>query len=291
MKKIILCPNPYRDRDLSAAREAAEIIRDCGIAAVFCLPFQMDPQRGQYPVEIRPLQQEIRGADLVITFGGDGTILHLAKTAAMRSIPILGVNMGSLGFMSELERNEMALLKNLAAGQYKKERRMMLDVEVERGGRSVYRNMALNDTVVTKGAVARVIRLNVDVGSCRLGDFAGDGVIVATPTGSTGYSLSAGGPIVEPTAQNFVVTPICAHSLGARAYVLSAENVVTVYPQDAGRKPLYLSVDGGKAFSLRAGDKIQVKRSKYATELVRLTDKNIFDIMRTKLTGDMVHEE
>ena len=291
MKKVILCSNPYRDRELAAAREAAAILEEAGISTVFCLPFRMEAQSGQYPVPIRPLQQEARGADMIAAFGGDGTILHLAKTAATRSLPVLGINLGSLGFMSELERNEMGLLRNLAAGQYRKERRMMLDVEVERGDRSVYRNMALNDAVVTKGAVARVIRLFVDVGSCRLGNFAGDGVIVSTPTGSTGYSLSAGGPIVEPTAQNFVVTPICAHSLGARAYVLSADNVVTILPHDAGRKPLYLSVDGGKAFPLKAGDRILVRRSRCVTELIRLTDKNTFDIMRRKLMGDSGHEE
>ena len=212
MKKVILCPNPYRDRDLGAAQEAARILEEAGIDSVYCLPFKLEPRT--YPVELRPLQQEIKGADMVIAFGGDGTILHLAKTAAMRSLPVLGVNLGSLGFMSELERNELHLLKNLSSGQYKKEKRMMLDVEVERGGRSVYRNMALNDAVVTKGAVARVVRLFVDVGSSRLGGFSGDGLIIATPTGSTGYSLSAGGPIVEPTAQNLVVMPICAHSLG-----------------------------------------------------------------------------
>jgi len=291
MRRIILCPNPYRDRDLSAAREAADILAAAGLETVYCLPFRMEPQEGRYPVEVRSLQQEVRCADMIVTFGGDGTILHLAKTAATKSLPVLGVNLGSLGFMSELERNEMQLLANLATGQYKTEKRMMLDVEVERDGRSVYHNMALNDAVVTKGAVARVVRLNVEVSSCRLGSFAGDGVIVATPTGSTGYSLSAGGPIVEPTAQNFVVSPICAHSMGARAYVLSAENVVTINPRDAGRKPLYLAVDGGKAFPLRETDVIRIRRSRYVTELIRLTDKSTFDILRTKLTGDVSYEK
>ncbi len=291
MKKIILCPNPYRDKDLTAAQEAARVLQEAGVASVYCLPFRMDAQSGRYPVEIRPLQREVRGADLVIAFGGDGTILHLARTVAKHRLPVLGVNLGSLGFMSELERNELGLLKDLAAGQYKKERRMMLDVEVERSGRSVYHNIALNDAVITKGAVARVIRLNVDVGTLRLGDFSGDGLIISTPTGSTAYSLSAGGPIVEPTAQNIVVTPICAHSMGARAYVLSAENLVTVCPRDAGHKPMYLAVDGGKSFALKAGDQVKIRRSPYSTDLIRLTEKSVFDILRTKLMGEANHEE
>ena len=262
MKKIVLCPNPYRDKDLSAAREAAEILRSVGQRTVFCLPFKPEEPISMKGLELRPLQQELRGADLLIAFGGDGTILHLAKTAASRSIPVLGVNLGSLGFMSELERNEMHLLKNLATGNFKRERRMMLDISVEREGRRVYSNTALNDAVITKGAVARVIRMHVYVGTALLGFLEGDGVVVATPTGSTAYSLSAGGPIVEPTAKNFVISPICAHTIHSNSYVLSADTNITVVPKDAGRKPVFLSVDGGRAFSLRGGDKVRIVNSK-----------------------------
>ena len=291
MKKIILCPNPYRDKDLSAAREAAEILREAGQRTVFCLPFRPEKAPGVPGVELRPLQQELRGADLIIAFGGDGTILHLAKTAASRNIPVLGVNLGSLGFMSELERNEMHLLKNLASGGFKRERRMMLDISVEREGRQVYSNTALNDAVITKGAVARVIRLNVYVGQSLLGLLEGDGVVVATPTGSTAYSLSAGGPIVEPTARNFVISPICAHTIHSNSYVLSAETNITVVPKDAGRKPVFLSADGGRAFALRGGDKVHIENSKQETVLVRLSDKSIFEILRTKMSGELYDEE
>ena len=291
MKKIVLCPNPYRDKDLSAAREAAEILRSVGQRVVFCLPFRPENPVSAPGLELRPLQQELRGADMIIAFGGDGTILHLAKTAASRNIPVLGVNLGSLGFMSELERNEMHLLKNLASGDFKRERRMMLDITVEREGRRVYTNTALNDAVVTKGAVARVIRMRVYVGSALLGFLEGDGVVVATPTGSTAYSLSAGGPIVEPTARNFVISPICAHTIHSNSYVLSAETNITVIPQDAGRKPVFLSVDGGRAFALRGGDRVCIENSRQETVLVRLSDKSIFEILRTKMSGELYDEE
>ena len=291
MKKIVLCPNPYRDKDLSAAREAAEILRSVGQRTVFCLPFKPEEPISMKGLELRPLQQELRGADLLIAFGGDGTILHLAKTAASRSIPVLGVNLGSLGFMSELERNEMHLLKNLATGNFKRERRMMLDISVEREGRRVYSNTALNDAVITKGAVARVIRMHVYVGTALLGFLEGDGVVVATPTGSTAYSLSAGGPIVEPTAKNFVISPICAHTIHSNSYVLSADTNITVVPKDAGGKPVFLSVDGGRAFSLRGGDKVRIGNSKQETVLIRLSDKSIFEILRTKMSGELYHEE
>ena len=209
----------------------------------------------------------------------------------MRSTPVLGVNLGSLGFMSDLEAGELGLLKNLASGRFRREKRMMLDVTVQREGRTVYTGSALNDAVITKGAMARVVRLQVSAGEDRLGLFCGDGVVVATPTGSTGYSLSAGGPIVEPTARNFVISPICAHSVFTKSFVLSAAGTVTVSPAELNRKQVYLSVDGGKAFALRQGDQVRVSRSRYETELLRLTDKSIYDILRTKMTGGIGYEK
>lgn len=291
MKRVILCPNPYRDKGLCAAKEAEKILHSVGLETVYCLPFKNEGAEEQYGVECRQLQQELRCSDLVVAFGGDGTILHLARPAAMRGVPLLGVNLGSLGFMSELELGEMELLKNLADGNYKREKRMMLDVAVMREGRTVYQNSALNDAVITKGAMARVVRLQVSAGEEQMGIFSGDGVVVSTPTGSTGYSLSAGGPIVEPTAQNFVISPICAHTVFTKSFVLSASGVVTVAPAEANRKQVYLSVDGGKAFALHQGDKVRISRSRYETELVRLTDKSIYQILRMKMTGGIGHEK
>ena len=291
LKRVILCPNPYRDKGLAAAKEADKILRGVGLATVFCLPFRPEGGEGQYGVPCRPLHQELRSSDLIVAFGGDGTILHLARAASMRGIPVLGVNLGSLGFMSDLEVGELGLLKNLAEGRYRREKRMMLDVGVIREGRAGFTGSALNDAVVTKGAMARVVRLQVTTGEDQLGAFAGDGVVVATPTGSTGYSLSAGGPIVEPTAQNFVISPICAHTVFSKSFVLSAAGTVTVAPAELNRKQVYLSVDGGKAFSLRQGDKVRICRSRYETELLRLTDKSIYEILRTKMTGGIGHEK
>lgn len=291
MKRVVLCPNPYRDRGLSAAKEADAILKGVGLETVFCLPFRPEGGDSQFGVQCRPLQQELHNCDLVIAFGGDGTILHLAKACAMRGVPLLGVNLGSLGFMSDLEVGEMELLRNLAQGKYKKERRMMLDVSVLREGRSVYNNSALNDAVVSKGAMARVIRLQVTVGEEQLGAFAGDGLVVASPTGSTAYSLSAGGPVVEPTAQNFVISPICAHTIFPKSIVLSSSGTVSVAQTEQGRKQAYLSVDGGKAFLLRQGDRVRICRSRHETELLRLTDKSIYQILRTKMTGGIGHEK
>lgn len=291
MKRVILCPNPYRDKGLAAAKEADAILRRMGMETVFCLPFRPEGGDQQFGVVCKPLQQELRGSDLIIAFGGDGTILHLARTAATRGIPVLGVNLGSLGFMSDLERSELHLLQNLAQGRFRREKRMMLDVSVLREGRTVYVSSALNDAVVSKGAMARVVRLQVMAGDDQLGVFSGDGIVVATPTGSTGYSLSAGGPIVEPTAQNFVISPICAHTVFSSSFVLSAAGSVSVSSAEQSRKQIYLSVDGGKAFALRPGDRVRVCRSRYETELLRLTDRSLYEILRTKMAGGIGNEK
>ena len=208
-KRVILCPNPYRDSELKVCRQSRDMLESLGMQTSVCLPFQREGYGEELGLSMRPLQQEIRQADLLIAFGGDGTILHLARTVALHSVPVLGVNLGSLGFMSELEVNELDRLRDLAQGRFPVESRMMLDVSVLREGRQVYNNIALNDAVVSKGSIARVVRLDIFTEEGRLTKVGGDGIIVSTPTGSTGYSMAAGGPIVEPTAKNLLLTPIC----------------------------------------------------------------------------------
>ena len=292
LKKVILCPNPYRDHELTVAKEAKRILDSVHCPNVVCVPFRNEEKPEGYGLDIRPLQQELRGADMIIAFGGDGTILHLSKTAAHRDIPVLGVNLGSLGFMAELEQKELGRLGELMDEKYTVESRMMLDVSVVREGRVIYSNLALNEAVVTRGAVSRVIRLHIRTEQGRLLDVTGDGVIVASPTGSTAYSLSAGGPVVEPTARNFIVSPICAHSVHANAYVLSPERVITVQTEKNSYKPVLLSVDGGRAFSLRSGDSIEVRRSKFDTKLVRLSKRSFCEILQKKmLMGGTNNEE
>lgn len=292
LRKVILCPNPYRDAQLRVAKEAKRVLDEVGCPNVVCLPFRnQEPPEG-YGLNIEPLQQEIRGADMIIAFGGDGTILHLSKTAAHRDIPVLGVNLGSLGFMAELESKELSQLRDLCDGKYEIESHMMLDVSVQRDGRVIYSNLALNEALIARGNISRVIRLQIFTEQGKLVDVAGDGVIVASPTGSTAYSLSAGGPVVEPTARNFIVSPICAHSVHANAYVLSPERVITVQTEKKSYKPVLLSVDGGRAFSLRSGDSIEVRRSKFDTKLVRLSKRSFCEILQKKmLMGGTSNEE
>ena len=290
-KRVILCPNPYRDSELKVCKQSRDMLESLGMQTSVCLPFQREGYGEELGIPMRLLQQEIRSADLLIAFGGDGTILHLARTVALHSVPVLGVNLGSLGFMSELEVNELDRLRDLAEGRFTVESRMMLDASVLREGRQVYSNIALNDAVVSKGSVARVVRLDVATEEGRLTKITGDGGIVSTPTGSTGYSMAAGGPIVEPTARNLLLTPICPHSTRASSYVLSPDHTITIEAADANRKFVYLSVDGGKAFSLKNGDKVRVRQSKFTTKLVRLSKKSFCEILDSKMGMEAAKHE
>ena len=284
--RVVLSPNPYRDKGLRAAQAARKILGGNGVDTLICLPFELEENsRLELPkhLEYIPLKEGLAQADILVCFGGDGTILHAAKDANAYEMPILGVNMGSVGFMAELENGELSQLSKLAQGKYTIEARMMLDVKVDRGGRTILQDVALNDAVVTKGAEARVIDLAVYGDRVLISELAGDGVILSTPTGSTGYAMSAGGPIVEPTAENIIFTPICAHSLHAKAVVLGSERLISVRLGKDSRKSAYLSVDGGRAFKLTAGDRVEVAKARSQTKLVKLTGRSFYEVLNHKL--------
>lgn len=291
-KKIILCPNPNRDQGMAATKAAEKILREMGFRTVVCSPFKDQKEGAFADYDVRPLSQEMKGADLMVTFGGDGTILHLAKLAALNKLPVLGINMGGLGFIAELEAGELDTLWKLKDWDFETESRMMLDVTVLRDGKQIYTNLGLNDAVIREGPISHVIHLKISSDGRHLADIAGDGVIISTPTGSTAYSLSAGGPVVEPVAQTMVVCPICTHNMRFSSYVLSPEHVLTVELERNGRKPVYLFVDESRAFPLRADDQVLVRRSKYAMKLVRLTEKSFCEIFAQKmLPGGFNHEK
>ena len=285
--KVVLSPNPYRDKGLKAAQAAERVLRSSGVETVMCLPFALGGGGVEVPRHIRfkDAAEELKTADMLICFGGDGTILHAAKDANVHHVPVLGVNLGSVGFMAELEQGELSMLSRLAAGKYTVEARMMLDVTVRREGKVIYSDLALNDAAVTKGAVARVVDLEVYGDKVLISSFSADGVVVSTPTGSTAYAMSAGGPIVEPTAENNIVTPICPHALSARSFVLSRGRTVSVKLGKMARKTAYLSVDGGKALRLNSSDTVELRESQSKTRLVRVTGRSFYEILNHKLGG------
>lgn len=283
MKRVILTPNPYRDKGFQTVRAAQEILKQAGVESRVCLPFDVD-KSFDLPKDMHffRIEREIHNADAVICFGGDGTILHMAKAATRVGIPILGVNIGTMGFMAELESTELDKLAQIAKGDYTLDSRMMLDVAVQRERDIIFHDICLNDVVVTKGAVARIVHLSVKCDGVRAMESGGDGVIISTPTGSTAYNFSAGGPIVEPEARNMIITPICAHEVGSRSIVASDKRIVTVEMVQNARRNAYLSVDGGRAVRLNMGDVATIKKSHLETKLVRLKDRSFYDVVSAK---------
>ena len=286
--RVVLSSNPYRDKGLRAGLEAKRILDKSGVEAILCLPFT--PKKGErldVPpyLKLVPLEQALKGANMMLCFGGDGTILHAARDVLEQDIPILGVNLGSVGFMAELERNELPLLTALSRNQYTLEERMMLQVRVYRGERLIHEEIALNDAVFSKGSMARVSELEVWADQALCQQVTGDGVIVATPTGSTAYSMSAGGHIVEPTSQGLVVTPVCAHQLAVRAMVLDANRMLTVRLPKGNRKTIFLSIDGGKAIRLGSHERVEIVKAEKTTKLVRLTGRSFYQRIHEKLGG------
>jgi NAD+ kinase len=221
--------------------------------------------------------------DLLVVLGGDGTILGAARFVGVRQIPVLGVNFGWLGYLTEFTLDELfPALEGLCNGDFFVDRRMTLDVNLERDGRVIASYRALNDAVVNKGAPVRMIELDCWIDGMFVSTFRADGMIVATPTGSTAYSLSAGGPIVHPRMSAILLTPICPHMLSNRPVVVPGESLVEIVFKRAG-EDLMLTVDGQVAISLLPDDRVTVFQSECTFDLVRPTNRNYFEVLKTKL--------
>lgn len=287
MKKVILSPNPYRDRNFQTVRDAMRILNQSGAEVRLCLPFEVE-RSYELPRDLRfsRLDRELPTASMVVCFGGDGTILHMAKAATRCGVPVLGVNIGTMGFMAELEHTELQELARIATGDYTIDERMMLDVTVHRDRDIIFHDICLNDAAITKGAVARIVHMKVECDGIQALECGGDGVIIATPTGSTAYSLSAGGPVVEPEAHSILITPVCAHDVASRCIVASENRVVTVGLTHNARRNAFLSVDGGKATKINMGDVITVRKSHLSTKLVRLKSRSFYDVVNMKFRNN-----
>jgi len=222
-------------------------------------------------------------SDLIVVLGGDGTLLSVARVLDSQSVPILAVNFGSLGFLTEITLEEMfATLESVLAGKATSQARIMIDVAVQREGRCFAEYRALNDAVLTKGALARIIDIDVNIDNQFVATYKADGLIVSTPTGSTAYALSAGGPIVYPTLGAMLVTPIASHTLTFRALVVP-DGVTVEMSLKATQESVYLTVDGQVGLALKGEDRICVRKSAIALELIESSNKNFFDILRRKL--------
>lgn len=268
--KIAVIPNLTKDAGGKATAKIAEKLISLGAATY--LPDDIPLDIG----EKLPSEELYSDADIIIAVGGDGTIIHTAKQAAQFGKPVLGINAGRLGFMAGLEMNELENLKFLINGGYTTERRMMLKAEIS-GDSSVY--YCLNDAVISKGALSRIIDISAKLDG-QIMTYRSDGLIVATPTGSTAYSISAGGPVVDPSVNGILITPICPHSLFSRSILISPDKVLTV---SASGADVFLTVDGeealpisGRTVTVSAAEDMQVL-------LIRIKKDSFYSVLSRKL--------
>lgn len=236
-------------------------------------------------VRYAPLDTLLQDCDAVIAVGGDGTIIHAAKQAAPYDKPILGINAGRLGFLATLESRALGHLKELVDGHYSYTDRMLLEVELDSPGREPERYVCVNDAVVSKGSVSRIIDLTVLSGGKPVMEMRADGIIVGTPTGSTAYSLSAGGPIIDPALECILLTPICPHSLVNRTTVFASDRALTVRACTDSEYGIYLTVDGEITKALSADDSIHIRKLPHSLRLIELHGKEFFEVYNEKIIG------
>ncbi|MBQ7809709.1 MAG: NAD(+)/NADH kinase [Clostridia bacterium] len=231
----------------------------------------------------------VKNCDVLLTIGGDGTIIHCAKHAAQFSKPILGINLGRLGYVAELEANETEMLKALIRGEYTLESRLMLDVKVNRENGNTESYVAVNDAVISRGSLSRIIDLDVSIDGSPVSSYRADGILLSTPTGSTAYALSAGGPVIAPNLKCFELVPICSHSLSARGVILSSQSTVQVKAESPDGKS-YLTIDGQISVELSENDTVEVKCSEKTLDMIVLKKRNFFKLASEKLREVNVNE-
>ena len=228
-----------------------------------------------------PIDQLYKMADYIITIGGDGTIMRYAKQAACYNKAVIGINAGRMGFLANIEQNELDLLKKLKTGEFTVEKRMMLSVSVTENGKVINEYNALNDAVITSGFISRIVDISVGVGEDFI-SYRADGLILSTPTGSTAYSMSAGGPIIDPLTESFCITPICSHSLSAKPILLGADNTVKLKAFSKKKTDIYLTIDGRKVATMRPFTEVVIKRSPSFVQLIRLNNRSFYNTLSYK---------
>lgn len=230
--------------------------------------------------------QLYRDSDFIVVLGGDGTFLGAARNAALYDTPILGINLGTLGFLAEVEkRSSLEALQKVLNGEYSIEKRMMLEASVYDCHNDERKFICLNDIGITRGSLSRIIDLKIFINDNFVDDYPADGIIISTPTGSTGYNLSAGGPILDPNTNMMVITPICPHSLYARSIVVSDGDIIKVQIGENFGCDVILTIDGQMGYHLKSNDIVTIQKSQYQTSLIKTSNYSFFDILRKKIVG------
>lgn len=273
--KVAVLPNLDKRGSAQVVEKLGIILKNEGIEAylpdTICSPnFKTAPEDDLY-----------RLADIIITIGGDGTIIRYAKRAALDNKAVLGINAGRMGYLANIEQNELSLITKLKTHEYFVEERMMLKVEVFENGQKINEYSALNDAVITSGFISRIIDISATVGRDSI-SYLADGLIVSTPTGSTAYSMSAGGPIIDPLTESICITPICSHSLSAKPILLGANNKIVLKSFSKKRAEIYLTVDGRKVTNVKPFTEIKITKSENTVKLIRLNNRSFYKTLSLK---------
>ena len=282
---VAVIPNLDKRGSSDMVEKIGAYLKSCGITAylpdnICCAGYKFAGESELYEL-----------ADLIITIGGDGTIIRYAKRAAADNKPILGINAGRLGYLADIEQNEYKVLSKLKTKEYNIESRMMLNIKIVENNNTVGEYEALNDAVITSGYISRIIDISAFIGNDRI-NYLSDGLIISTPTGSTAYSLSAGGPIIDPLSECFCVTPICSHSLAAKPIILGSDRGIKLKAISKKRSDIYLTIDGRKAANVKPYTEIFITKSKKTVKLIRLNDRSFYKTLSLKFSDSrgMSHE-
>ncbi len=273
MKHFLIYTNRHKDKDMATTDRIRAYLEE----------------RGQrVSVKLEESDWEETEADCMIVLGGDGTVLRAARETVKMNIPIIGVNLGTLGYMTEIEPTNLEeSLERLIAGDYEKESRMMLNGKAYLEDGRTEEGWALNDIVISRSGSLQIIRFNIYVNGQFLNDYSADGMIVTTPTGSTGYNLSAGGPLIEPGARLIMLTPICPHTLNQRSIILSPEDVIEIEIPGGNEEKIQTveaSFDGSHTVPLSSGDRLRIVKSEKMTEFIQLNQVSFLEVLHKKMS-------
>lgn len=281
LKKVGVVVNRDRDLGYNHTRTIVEALYQKGFMPI------VSPEVSQYAGPHAVASNNIyEDSDFIICVGGDGTFLGTARAAYEYRIPILGINRGSVGFLAEVETGDIQrAVEKMADGEVRIQSRMVLDARVIRDGDMIFRDIAINDAVVSRVAVSRLLKLRVNLDEKFVDSFPGDGIIVSTPTGSTAYSLSAGGPIVQPDMRLMIITPICPHILYSRSFITAEDKVVRITLDDNGESQAMLTMDGRKGTELFPGDLVEVRAAAQDVLFASVSNVNFYEVLRAKIHG------
>lgn len=281
--KFLLMPNNTRENTLSVTTDTVKKLDELGIEYHFAPSCLIDEYKDM--LSFKDDSEAINYCDIVIAIGGDGSIIHAAKKASVKNKPILGINAGNLAFMAGIENNELHLLKNIVENNYYVDNRMMLSADVyNTENHIVYSNVCLNDVVIARGEQIEMINLSVECDGKKINSYSSDGIIISTSTGSTAYSLSAGGPVMDPSIESILLTPICTHSLFSRSLIFNPDSVICVKNDDK-KNNCAISFDGEKAIPVPLNGKVIVKKSCISAGFIRIKSDNFIEVLNSKLIG------